>query len=99
MIFCSSYDNIFDMLSITHQNLTIISQMNEIIALLGQQVKAARRQLGLTQIQLAELAGISYRPIYLLESGKSIHLETLVGICEALGLELTVGPRGGMTLD
>ncbi len=73
--------------------------MDDVIAQLGQRAKAARRQLGLTQIQLAELAGISYRPIYLLESGKSIRLETLVGICEALGLELTVGPRGGMTLD
>lgn len=65
----------------------------------GAEIQKARKALGLTQIQLAELAGISYRPIYLIEDGKSIRLETLLKICEALGLEMTLRPRGGMSLD
>ncbi|CAN5622319.1 hypothetical protein BH11ARM2_BH11ARM2_20370 [soil metagenome] len=63
------------------------------------EIEKARKSLGLTQIQLAELAGISYRPIYQIEDGKSIRLETLLAICEALGLELSLRARGSMTLD
>jgi len=44
--------------------------------------------------QLADLASISTRPIYMFESGKaSIRLETYLRLLDVLGLELAVSPR------
>jgi transcriptional regulator with XRE-family HTH domain len=73
--------------------------MSDSLKSIGEQIEKTRKELQLTQIQLAELAGISYRPLYLIEDGKSIRLETLVQICDALGLRVTLAPKGGMTLD
>lgn len=72
--------------------------MVEIVAL-GKQVKAVRKALGLTQVQLAELAELSYRPIYRLEDGESIQLETLVKICDALGYAVAIVPKGERPLE
>lgn len=61
---------------------------------LGEEVRAARRRARLSQDELAELAGISRRPIYLLESGKgAVRLDILLRILDALGLEITLRPR------
>ena len=61
---------------------------------LGEEVRAARRKARLSQDELAELSGISRRPIYLLESGKgAVRLNILLRILDALGLELTIRPR------
>ena len=57
-------------------------------------LKKAREDTGLTQDQLANLASISIRPIYLFEAGKgSIRLETYLKLLDVLGLELHVAPR------
>ncbi len=69
--------------------------MNQI----GVAIEGTRKALRLTQQQLADLAGISYRPIYLIENGRSIRLETLLRICDALGLKLTITPKRGMAGD
>jgi transcriptional regulator with XRE-family HTH domain len=69
------------------------------LADIGDAIRLARKDLGLTQVQLAELAGITYRPIYLIEDGKSIRLETLLRIGDALGLEVTLRPKGAMSLE
>lgn len=61
---------------------------------LAEQIKIARQKARLSQDELASLANISRRPIYLLESGRgSIKLETLVKILDALGLNLTISPK------
>ncbi len=61
-------------------------------------LRKAREEAGLTQDQLADLASISNRPIYIFESGKgSIRLETYLKLLNALGLELSVSPRGTKT--
>lgn len=61
---------------------------------LAQVLKAARTKARLSQEGLAELAGISRRPIYLLENGKgSIRVDTLLKILDALGLTLSVQPK------
>ena len=61
---------------------------------LVEQIKNARLKARLSQDELAALASISRRPIYLLESGRgSIKLETLVKILDALGLTLTISPK------
>jgi HTH-type transcriptional regulator / antitoxin HipB len=58
---------------------------------LGQTVLQARKQLGLTQPQLALAAGVGVRFIVDLEAGKpTIRLETLLKVLHALGGSLAV---------
>ena len=53
-----------------------------------------RRELGLTQRDLAELAGVSERFVREVESGKtSVHLDKVVALLTALGLRLSWGLR------
>ena len=62
---------------------------------LAEQIKRARHKAKLSQDELAALAGISRRPIYLLESGRgAIRLDTLIQILDALGLALHIQPKG-----
>jgi HTH-type transcriptional regulator/antitoxin HipB len=60
-------------------------------------VAAARRQeLGLTQIELAELAGVSARFVHNLEAGHAeVGLERLLAVLQTLGLHLLV-ERGAL---
>lgn len=63
---------------------------------LGRAVKAARRQAGLTQAELAERARATRYAITLLEAGHETRaIEQLFDVLAALGLELTVRRRGG----
>ncbi len=58
---------------------------------LGQALRAARKQLGLTQSQLALAAGCGLRFIVDLEAGKpTLRLETVLRVIEALGGELSL---------
>jgi len=62
---------------------------------LVEQIKNERRRARLSQEELAALAGISRRPIFLLETGRgSIRVDTLVKILDALGLALEIRPKG-----
>ena len=59
---------------------------------LGRAVRAARKQLGLTQPQLALAAGVGVRFIVDLEAGKpTLRLENVLRVIDALGgsLKLT----------
>lgn len=61
-------------------------------AALGQTVRAARKQLALTQPQLALAAGVGVRFIVELEAGKpTVRLESLLKVVHALG--------GGLAVD
>jgi y4mF family transcriptional regulator len=67
------------------------------IALLevGERVRARRRDLGLTQQTLADLAGCSPRFVRSMESGKpTVRLDKVVDVLDVLGLELTTKLRG-----
>ncbi len=66
---------------------------------IGQAIERSRKLLGLTQVELAEVAGISYRPVYQIESGRSIRLESLVALCDALGLKISLTSMGGVSPD
>lgn len=56
---------------------------------LGDALRAARRQLGLTQPQLALAAGVGVRFIVDLEAGKpTLRLENVLRVINALGGEL-----------
>lgn len=67
---------------------------------LGQAVRSARKQLSLTQPQLALAAGVGVRFIVDLEAGKpTLRLENILRVLHALGGELQVDglptPGGG----
>ena len=67
---------------------------NGITDLLSVEVRTRRVSLGLTQRDLADMAGVSERFVRFVEQGKpSIQLDSLVAVLETLGLELTVGTR------
>ncbi len=56
-------------------------------------VRDRRKALGLTQLQLADLAGCGPVFLYALERGKSsLRLDKLVAVLEVLGLQLRVEP-------
>lgn len=58
---------------------------------LGQALRAARKQLGLTQSQLALASGCGLRFIVDLEAGKpTLRLETVLRVIEALGGDITL---------
>jgi len=52
-------------------------------------VRLRRRDLGLRQDELADLAGVSERFVYALENGKrSVQLDKVLAVLRALGLHL-----------
>jgi len=54
-------------------------------------VAARRNELGLTQVELGDLAGVSYRIVHNLEAGRTeISLERLLAILDTLGLRLVL---------
>ena len=58
---------------------------------LGQAVRAARKQLGLTQPRLALAAGVGVRFVVELEAGKpTLRLENILRVLHALGGSLAV---------
>lgn len=66
---------------------------------LGAIVRAQRKQLALTQIDIAGLGNTGNRFIVDLESGKpTVQLQKVLDIMELLGLELVVRARVGRSL-
>jgi HTH-type transcriptional regulator/antitoxin HipB len=54
-------------------------------------VKARRQELGLSQVELGDLAGVSYRVVHNLEAGRAeVSLERLLAVLRTLGLHLLV---------
>jgi HTH-type transcriptional regulator / antitoxin HipB len=54
-------------------------------------IGARRRELGLSQVELAELAGVSTTLVHHLEAGRTqVGLDRLVVVLETLGLHLKV---------
>lgn len=62
---------------------------------LGQILKSARNQKGLTQDQAGNLVGITQAMVSRIERGESnARVDTLFRLLAALELEITVQPRG-----
>jgi y4mF family transcriptional regulator len=58
---------------------------------LGKQIKERRDTLGITQPDLAEMAGVNINTIYNIESGRgNPTIKKLSKILEILGMELTL---------
>ncbi|HEY0273933.1 MAG TPA: helix-turn-helix domain-containing protein [Chitinophaga sp.] len=63
--------------------------MRNALLILGHTIRNRRELLGLSQVQLADLSGISVRTIQLVEQGKgNPSLETLTKLTDPLGLRL-----------
>lgn len=61
----------------------------------GAQVRARRRDLGLTQLEVAELAGVAARTVHAVEAGKTtLRLDALLSVLEAVGLRLDLQRSG-----
>lgn len=63
----------------------------------GTALRERRRLLGLTQAEVAELAGTTQRSVSLAESGKAAGLALYGAIADVIGLELAVHDRDGAT--
>ena len=63
---------------------------------LGRHIRAARKAQGLTQVDLAEIAGVGPRFLSELERGKdTVRLGLALKIARLVGLDLFAVPRGG----
>jgi HTH-type transcriptional regulator/antitoxin HipB len=62
--------------------------------LVAAEVRVRRAALGLTQQDLADMAGVSERFVRFVEQGKpSVQLDSLTALLETLGLELRLATR------
>lgn len=61
---------------------------------IGYAIKDRRAQLGLTQAQVADAAGVSKRCLWSLELGQNpgVQLDKLTAVLKVLGLDLTITP-------
>jgi HTH-type transcriptional regulator / antitoxin HipB len=60
----------------------------------GQVLRAHRRELGLTQDEVADLIGVNRRVIGELERGKgSVRLEIALNVARVLGIDVDLRPR------
>ena len=55
---------------------------------IGERIKERRKELGMSQQQVAEKAEMTYQSVLNAKSGKSCTLETLKKICKALDLTI-----------
>ena len=68
--------------------------MTDALEALPANVRARRAALGLSQQDLADLAGVSERFVRFVEQGKpSIQLDSLLAVLNTLGLELRLATR------
>ncbi|MGL4520885.1 MAG: helix-turn-helix domain-containing protein [Phocaeicola sp.] len=69
-------------------------QINSLRVTIGEQIRLRRKELMITQPDLAEIAGISVNTLYKVERGQANPtIEVLGKILEVLGLEITVGVK------
>ena len=65
---------------------------------LGRRIRAARKTQGLTQVDLAEIAGVGPRFLSELERGKdTVRLGLTIRIARLVGIDLFAIPRGSET--
>ncbi|WP_368337591.1 helix-turn-helix domain-containing protein [Parabacteroides merdae] len=70
------------------------SQINSLRVTIGEQIRLRRKELMITQPDLADIAGISINTLYKIERGQANPtIEVLGKILDVLGLEITVGVK------
>lgn len=70
------------------------NQINSLRVTIGEQIRLRRKELMITQPDLADIAGISVNTLYKIERGQgNPTIEVLGKILDVLGLEITVGVK------
>lgn len=70
------------------------NQINSLRGTIGEQIRLRRKELMITQPDLADIAGISINTLYKIERGQANPtIEVLGKILDVLGLEITVGVK------
>lgn len=70
------------------------NQINSLRVTIGEQIRLRRKELMITQPDLAEIAGISVNTLYKIERGQANPtIEVLGKILDVLGLEIIVGVK------
>ena len=70
------------------------NQINSLRVTIGEQIRLRRKELMITQLDLADIAGISINTLYKIERGQANPtIEVLGKILDVLGLEITVGVK------
>ena len=70
------------------------NQINSLRVIIGEQIRLRRKELMITQPDLADIAGISINTLYKIERGQANPtIEVLGKILDVLGLEITVGVK------
>ncbi len=70
------------------------NQINSLRVSIGEQIRLRRKELMITQPDLADIAGISINTLYKIERGQANPtIEVLGKILDVLGLEITVGVK------
>jgi y4mF family transcriptional regulator len=70
------------------------NQINSLRVTIGEQIRLRRKELMITQPDLADIAGISINTLYKIERGQANPtIEVLGKILDVLGLEITVGVK------
>lgn len=61
---------------------------------IAHEIRDRRRTLGISQTELADLAGVSVRVVSSVENGKpTARLDTILPLLDVLGLDLTIRVR------
>jgi transcriptional regulator with XRE-family HTH domain len=70
------------------------NQINSLRVTIGEQIRLRRKELMITQPDLADIANISVNTLYKIERGQANpSIEVLGKILDVLGLEITVGVK------
>lgn len=70
------------------------NRINSLRVTIGEQIRLRRKELMITQPDLADIAGISINTLYKIERGQANPtIEVLGKILDVLGLEITVGVK------
>jgi HTH-type transcriptional regulator/antitoxin HipB len=71
-----------------------MSDMTNIFESIGATIRSRRKQLGMTQLDLAEIAGLQRQTIGRVEAGnRAVTIATVARIAAVVGLDLMVKPR------
>jgi len=71
-----------------------MSDMTNIFKGIGKAIRARRKQLGMTQLDLAEISGLQRQTISRVEAGNgAVTIATVARIAVVVGLNLKVVPR------
>lgn len=70
------------------------NQINSLLIAIGDQIRLRRKELMITQPDLADIAGISINTLYKIERGQANPSMRVLGkILDVLGLEISVGVK------